>query len=233
MPYSLLFDSILTLQPCNFHFLREDMAESEFPVRNAAVTRTTRETDVSVRLALDGSGTYANDTSVGFLDHMLDLFARHGQFDLEVKCTGDLHVDDHHTVEDVAITLGMAVRKALGGKAYITRYGHAYVPMDESLARAVVDLSGRLPFSMRPHLTVRLSATCPPSLCVISGTVSQSTPPVPCISPSFTATIRTTRLRPFSRRWPVPCAQPYGAIATARPCHLLRACCSLPNHIRS
>ncbi|MDE2731984.1 MAG: imidazoleglycerol-phosphate dehydratase HisB [Bacteroidota bacterium] len=119
------------------------MAESEFPVRNAAVTRTTRETDVSVRLALDGSGTYANDTSVGFLDHMLDLFARHGQFDLEVKCTGDLHVDDHHTVEDVAITLGMAVRKALGGKAYITRYGHAYVPMDESLARAVVDLSGR------------------------------------------------------------------------------------------
>lgn len=119
------------------------MAESEFPARKAAVTRTTNETDVSVRLTLDGSGSYANNTPVGFLNHMLDLFARHGQFDLEVKCTGDLHVDDHHTVEDVAITLGQTLRKALDDKAFIARYGHAFVPMDESLARAVVDLSGR------------------------------------------------------------------------------------------
>lgn len=119
------------------------MAEEQFEDRIAACSRATRETDVSVRLNLDGSGNYSNDTSVGFLDHMLDLFARHGNFDLEVRCTGDLHVDDHHTVEDVGITLGQAVREALGEKAFITRYGHAFVPMDESLARAVIDLSGR------------------------------------------------------------------------------------------
>ena len=119
------------------------MAEEQFEDRIAACSRATRETDVSVRLNLDGSGNYSNDTSVGFLDHMLDLFARHGNFDLEVRCTGDLHVDDHHTVEDVGITLGQAVCEALGEKAFVTRYGHAFVPMDESLARAVIDLSGR------------------------------------------------------------------------------------------
>ena len=119
------------------------MAEPEFNVRSAAITRTTNETDVKVALTLDGSGRYTNNTSVGFLDHMLDLFARHGQFDLEVTCSGDLHVDDHHTVEDVAITIGQAFREAVGNKAHIARFGHAYVPMDESLARAVVDLSGR------------------------------------------------------------------------------------------
>lgn len=119
------------------------MADSNFSIRTAVVNRTTNETDVTVHLTLDGSGSYANKTSVGFLDHMLDLFAKHGQFDLQVECAGDLHVDDHHTVEDVAITLGQAFRKALEDKAHIARYGHAYVPMDESLARVVVDLSGR------------------------------------------------------------------------------------------
>jgi imidazoleglycerol-phosphate dehydratase len=115
----------------------------DFSPRTASVTRATAETDVSVALTLDGSGTYHNATGVGFLDHMLDLFAKHGGFDLEVTCDGDLHVDDHHTVEDVGITLGQAFREALGDKAHIARYGHAYVPMDETLARAVVDLSGR------------------------------------------------------------------------------------------
>lgn len=115
----------------------------DFTPRTATVTRATAETDVSVTLTLDGTGTYANDTGVGFLDHMLDLFAKHGGFDLEVTCDGDLHVDDHHTVEDVGITLGQALREALGDKAHIARYGHAYVPMDETLARVVVDLSGR------------------------------------------------------------------------------------------
>lgn len=117
---------------------------SEFAPRTATVTRTTNETDVRVEISLDGSGeTYDNDTGVGFLDHMLDLFAKHGGFDLTVRCDGDLHIDDHHTTEDVAITLGQAVREALGDKSRITRYGHAYVPMDETLARTVLDLSGR------------------------------------------------------------------------------------------
>jgi len=115
----------------------------DFEPRVARVERTTTETSVSVRIALDGDTDYENDTGVGFLDHMLDLFAKHGGFGLRVDCDGDLHVDDHHTVEDVAITLGQALREALGDKAHIARYGHAYVPMDETLARAVVDLSGR------------------------------------------------------------------------------------------
>ena len=114
-----------------------------FSPRSATVDRQTAETTVRVALTLDGSGRYANRTGVGFLDHMLDLFAKHGGFDLEVTCDGDLHVDDHHTVEDVGIVLGQALAGALGGKAHVARYGHAYVPMDEALARAVVDLSGR------------------------------------------------------------------------------------------
>ena len=111
--------------------------------RTAEVHRTTNETDVRVRLDLDGTGTYDNETGVGFLDHMLDLFARHGGFDLHVRCAGDLQVDDHHSVEDVGITLGQAFARALGDKAYVARYGDALVPMDEALARAVVDFSGR------------------------------------------------------------------------------------------
>jgi imidazoleglycerol-phosphate dehydratase len=111
--------------------------------REAEVRRTTKETDVRVRLVLDGTGTSQISTGVAFLDHMLELFARHGAFGLEVECRGDLHIDDHHSVEDVAITLGQAFAQALGNKAGITRYGSAYVPMDEALCRAVVDLSGR------------------------------------------------------------------------------------------
>lgn len=116
---------------------------SSFSPRTASLDRTTDETSVTVDLTLDGEGTYDIDTGIGFYDHMLDLFAKHGGFDLTVRCDGDTDVDDHHTVEDVAITLGNAVQKALGDKAYIARYGHAYVPMDDALARAVVDLSGR------------------------------------------------------------------------------------------
>ena len=96
-----------------------------------------------VRLVLDGGGASAVSTGVAFLDHMLELFARHGLFDLEVECRGDLHVDDHHSVEDIAITLGQALAQALGDKSGIARYGEATVPMDEALCRAVVDLSGR------------------------------------------------------------------------------------------
>jgi imidazoleglycerol-phosphate dehydratase len=111
--------------------------------REAEVRRTTKETDVRVRLGLDGAGRAQVSTGVAFLDHMLELFARHGLFDLEVECRGDLEIDDHHSVEDIAITLGQALAQALGDKAGINRYGSALVPMDEALCRAVVDLSGR------------------------------------------------------------------------------------------
>ena len=119
------------------------MPESSFAPRTATVERTTAETDLSVELTLDGNGTFDVETGIGFFDHMLDLFAKHGGFDLKVRCDGDLNVDDHHTVEDVSIGLGKALRKALGDKSHIARYGHAYIPMDDALARAVIDLSGR------------------------------------------------------------------------------------------
>jgi imidazoleglycerol-phosphate dehydratase len=111
--------------------------------REAEVRRRTKETDVRVRLSLDGTGQSQVSTGVAFLDHMLELFARHGLFDLEVECRGDLHIDDHHSVEDIAITLGQALSEALGDKAGISRYGEATVPMDEALCRSVLDLSGR------------------------------------------------------------------------------------------
>lgn len=111
--------------------------------RTAEVHRQTKETDVRVALNLDGSGCSRISTGIPFLDHMLELFSRHGLFDLEVECHGDLEIDDHHSVEDIAITLGQAVGQALGDKAGIARYGAALVPMDEALCRAVIDLSGR------------------------------------------------------------------------------------------
>ncbi len=112
-------------------------------MRTATVTRKTKETNISATVRIEGSGTSSVSTGIGFLDHMLELFAKHGMFDLDLKCKGDIHVDDHHTTEDVAIALGKAFEKALDDKAGIARYGSAYVPMDESLARCVIDLSGR------------------------------------------------------------------------------------------
>ena len=112
-------------------------------MRQAEITRNTLETQVSVKLNLDGTGVGKFDTGVPFLDHMLDQIARHGAIDLEVTAKGDLHIDAHHTVEDIGITLGQAFAKALGDKKGLRRYGHAYVPLDEALSRVVVDLSGR------------------------------------------------------------------------------------------
>ena len=112
-------------------------------MRRGEANRETKETSVSTSVDLDGTGLSEISTGVGFLDHMLDLFARHGLFDIKITCKGDLHIDDHHSVEDTAITLGRAFAEALGDKAGIERYGLAYVPMDETLVRAVVDLSGR------------------------------------------------------------------------------------------
>jgi len=112
-------------------------------MRTAEVTRNTRETQIRVVVNLDGKGEARLDSGIPFLDHMLDQVARHGAMDLEVKATGDLHIDAHHTVEDVGITFGQAVARALGDKVGIRRYGHAYVPLDEALSRVVIDLSGR------------------------------------------------------------------------------------------
>jgi imidazoleglycerol-phosphate dehydratase len=112
-------------------------------MRKAEVSRNTNETRIGVKLDLDGSGTAAIATGVPFLDHMLEQVARHGVLDLEISAKGDLHIDAHHTVEDVGIALGQAFAKAVGDKAGMRRYGHAYVPLDEALSRAVVDLSGR------------------------------------------------------------------------------------------
>ncbi|MBR7779052.1 imidazoleglycerol-phosphate dehydratase HisB [Undibacterium rugosum] len=111
--------------------------------RIAALTRNTNETQIRVAINLDGSGKQNLHTGVPFLDHMLDQIARHGLIDLDIEATGDLHIDAHHTVEDVGITLGMAFAKAVGDKKGIRRYGHSYVPLDEALSRVVVDFSGR------------------------------------------------------------------------------------------
>jgi imidazoleglycerol-phosphate dehydratase len=112
-------------------------------MRQAQVTRNTLETQISVSLNLDGSGNSKLATGIGFFDHMLNQVARHGMIDLEIEAKGDLHIDAHHTVEDVGITLGQAFAKAIGDKKGVRRYGHAYVPLDEALSRVVVDLSGR------------------------------------------------------------------------------------------
>jgi len=111
--------------------------------RSATVNRETLETQVAVSINLDGSGEGQFDTGVPFLEHMLDQIARHGLFDLDIQAKGDLHIDGHHTVEDIGITLGQAFAQAVGDKRGITRYGHAYVPLDEALSRVVIDLSGR------------------------------------------------------------------------------------------
>ncbi|MCA3039913.1 MAG: imidazoleglycerol-phosphate dehydratase HisB [Rhodocyclaceae bacterium] len=122
-------------------------------MRNATVTRNTKETQITVSINLDGTGKASLQSGVPFLDHMLDQIARHGLIDIEIKATGDTHIDDHHTVEDVGITLGQAVTKALVDKTGIVRYGHAYVPLDEALSRVVIDLSGR------PGLTMKVDFT--------------------------------------------------------------------------
>jgi imidazoleglycerol-phosphate dehydratase len=122
-------------------------------MRNATVTRNTKETQITASVNLDGTGKASLNSGVPFLDHMLDQIARHGLIDIELNATGDTHIDDHHTVEDVGITLGLAFTQALGDKMGIVRYGHAYVPLDEALSRIVIDLSGR------PGLTMKVDFT--------------------------------------------------------------------------
>ena len=112
-------------------------------MRTASITRNTLETQIAATVNLDGKGTARLDTGVPFLDHMLDQVARHGMIDLEIAAKGDLHIDAHHTVEDIGITLGQAVAKAVGDRKGVRRFGHAYVPLDEALSRVVIDFSGR------------------------------------------------------------------------------------------
>ena len=122
-------------------------------MRTATVTRNTSETQTTVSINLDGTGIGKFDTGVPFLDHMLDQISRHGLIDLDITCKGDLHIDAHHTVEDIGITLGQALKQAVGDKTGIRRYGHSYVPLDEALSRVVLDLSGR------PGLTYNIEFT--------------------------------------------------------------------------
>jgi len=121
--------------------------------RKATVTRNTIESQITITVNLDGTGKSNLDTPVPFLNHMLDQVSRHGLVDLDIKASGDTHIDDHHTVEDLGITLGMAVAKAIGDKKGLTRYGHAYVPLDESLSRVVLDFSGRPGLFMHADFT--------------------------------------------------------------------------------
>lgn len=121
--------------------------------RTASVTRDTLETQITVSLNLDGTGESKFDTGIPFLEHMLDQISRHGLIDLNIQANGDTHIDDHHTVEDIGITLGQAVAKAVGDKKGITRYGHSYVPLDEALSRVVVDFSGRPGLEMHVDFT--------------------------------------------------------------------------------
>lgn len=119
------------------------MAVISMAERKASITRDTLETQIAVSVDLDGTGKATFDTGVPFLEHMMDQIARHGMIDLDVSCRGDTHIDDHHTVEDIGISIGQAVSQALGSKKGIRRYGHAYVPLDEALSRVVIDFSGR------------------------------------------------------------------------------------------
>ncbi|MBT5050553.1 MAG: imidazoleglycerol-phosphate dehydratase HisB [Rhodospirillaceae bacterium] len=124
-------------------------------MREATITRKTKETDIDVRLNLDGTGTYDVSTGIGFLDHMLEQLSRHSLMDLHVRAKGDLHIDFHHTTEDTGIAIGQAVEKALGDKVGITRFGSSYIPMDETLSRVALDISAR------PYLIWRVQFTKP------------------------------------------------------------------------
>jgi imidazoleglycerol-phosphate dehydratase len=133
--------------------MKRKKLENLMAERKATVTRNTIESQITITVNLDGTGKSNLDTPVPFLNHMLDQVARHGLIDLDIKASGDTHIDDHHTVEDLGITLGMAVAKAIGDKKGLTRYGHAYVPLDESLSRIVLDFSGRPGLFMHADFT--------------------------------------------------------------------------------
>jgi len=158
--------------------------------RLAEVSRNTAETKITVKLNLDGTGLANLSTGIGFFDHMLDQISRHGLIDLDIQCVGDLHIDGHHTVEDVGITLGQAVAKAVGDKKGLRRYGHAYVPLDEALSRVVVDFSGRPGLEMHVPFKSGMIGTFDSQLAY----------------EFFQGTTRITKRRRFSKPLHAPCA---------------------------
>jgi imidazoleglycerol-phosphate dehydratase len=163
-------------------------------MRSAKVSRNTLETRISVELNLDGTGKVKLDTGLPFLEHMLDQIARHGLLDLDITAKGDLHIDAHHTVEDIGISLGQAFAQAIGDKKGLRRYGHAYVPLDEALSRVVLDISGR------------------PGLVFNSSRASSIMPWLRCISTIWRATTLTTRPKPSSRHSAALCALRWNSI---------------------
>lgn len=176
--------------------------------RKASVERNTLETQVKCSINLDGSGKARFDIGVPFLEHMLDQIARHGLIDLDIECKGDLHIDDHHTVEDVGITLGQAFAQAIGDKKGIFRYGHAYVPLDEALSRVVIDFSGRPGLQMHVPFTRATVGGFDVDLFQEFFQASSTTPWSACTSTTCVATTPTTRSKPYSRPSAAPCAWP-------------------------
>ncbi len=176
-------------------------------MRTATVERKTRETEIAVSLDLDGTGESDIDTGIGFLDHMLESFARHSMIDLKVRAQGDLHVDYHHTTEDTAIVIGQAVKKALGDFAGITRFGSALIPMDEALTRVALDMSNR------PYLIWKVTFPSPswarwtPSCSRNGSRPSPRMPGCACTSKIFMPTTATISSRPASRVWRGRCAR--------------------------
>jgi len=177
--------------------------------RIAEVHRRTSETDIRVRIDLDGSGAAQLNTGIGFFDHMLEQIARHGLIDLQIAAQGDLHIDGHHTVEDVGITLGQAFAQAVGDKKGIRRYGHAYVPLDEALSRVVIDFSGRPGLHMRVDFRSGMIGTLDTQLVYefFQGFVNHAGATLHITT--CTATTRTTSAKRSSRPLPAPCARPW------------------------
>ena len=173
--------------------------------RNSTIRRKTKETDISVSLNLDGAGRSKIATGLPFLDHMLELFAKHGLFDLNINCKGDLEIDDHHSVEDIAITLGQALTEALGNKSGINRYGEAIVPMDEALCRTVIDLSGRFYLVYEVQTKRQRSETSQSNWLSTSGVLSLRRQSLICISTACAAATRTTCWRELSKLLLEPC----------------------------
>ena len=176
------------------------------PARTAEVTRDTRETQIRTSLAIDGRGTYDVSTGIRFFDHMLESFAKHGGFDLRLRAKGDLDVDQHHTVEDCGIVLGQAFCEALGSRVGILRSGYFLMPMDETLAAAAVDLSGRP--ALVYHAPFGSSETYRPNCCTTSSTDSPCTAAQTCTCAFFTDARATTALKRCSNAGPRPCVSP-------------------------
>jgi imidazoleglycerol-phosphate dehydratase len=176
--------------------------------RSSTQSRKTAETNIQLSLDLDGSGVSTIDTGHGFFDHMLTLFSRHSLIDLKIKTVGDLHIDAHHTVEDTAIVLGDALREALGTKAGISRYGHAYLPMDETLARVVIDLSNRPFLEFRTPLQTASAPNFPLTLTEEFAVHLLRIYAAICTSSYSTGAMGTTLLKRFLKASPAHCAAP-------------------------